>query len=204
MPSVPLWLTFLSILHTSASVLPSAAAPSIFPCVLPLGGSFLVPAFRLRRADLRDLSALQTLSDELTLFDRGYDPTLTAGWPWTEAGAAYLHGAITGHEGGAAWVAEDPAGRIVGIGTALVAPGPAHREAMLVAELETVWVEPAVRGGGVGRLLVQAFLEWAEENGAARCSVRVSADNAAALAFYGRLGFEGYDVILERPVGRRE
>ncbi|MFL6101669.1 MAG: ribosomal protein S18-alanine N-acetyltransferase [Actinomycetales bacterium] len=64
------------------------------------------------------------------------------------------------------------------------------------AEIMTVAVDPAARGGGVGTALVEALRDEAGRRGAGRLLLEVRADNAAALALYRRAGFEQ---IATRP-----
>ena len=52
-------------------------------------------------------------------------------------------------------------------------------------EIESLFVDPAVHGQGVGRLLVQHFASLAE----GELRVDVNEQNAGARAFYERLGF---------------
>jgi ribosomal protein S18 acetylase RimI-like enzyme len=50
-------------------------------------------------------------------------------------------------------------------------------------------VDPNLRGGGVGRLLMAAAEGWLGERGVPKLNLMVRHDNAAALAFYVRLGY---------------
>lgn len=68
---------------------------------------------------------------------------------------------------------------LVGIGS--VDPG--------LAELTSMWVDPAVRGRGVGRALVDAALEWCRSHTIGRVELWVVHDNEPAIALYRRLGF---------------
>jgi len=58
------------------------------------------------------------------------------------------------------------------------------------AELLRIAVRAASRRSGVGATLLYAGLAWARARGADRVFLEVAADNGAALALYGRLGFE--------------
>jgi ribosomal protein S18 acetylase RimI-like enzyme len=51
------------------------------------------------------------------------------------------------------------------------------------------WVDPEARGRGLGRLLMDAAIEWARDRGAARVDLSVTDQAAAAYALYLRLGF---------------
>lgn len=57
------------------------------------------------------------------------------------------------------------------------------------AELLTIAVEPARRGQGLGRALLEAVIVHAAALGAAQLHLEVAVDNAAALALYERAGF---------------
>lgn len=72
----------------------------------------------------------------------------------------------------------------------------AARTAADAADLLRVGVAPAHRRGGVGSALVEAVIESARSAGCTRLLLEVARGNAAAVATYGRLGFE---VIATRP-----
>ncbi|WP_329459879.1 GNAT family N-acetyltransferase [Streptomyces sp. NBC_01497] len=57
------------------------------------------------------------------------------------------------------------------------------------AELISMWVSPAVRGGGVGDCLIREVARWAVERGATSLSLSVMPDNKRAAALYERHGF---------------
>ena len=57
------------------------------------------------------------------------------------------------------------------------------------ADLVSMYVDPAARRAGVGSRLVEAFIAWAKDGGAARLTVTAYAENAAALALYRKHGF---------------
>ncbi|MGA7690652.1 MAG: ribosomal protein S18-alanine N-acetyltransferase [Jiangellales bacterium] len=57
------------------------------------------------------------------------------------------------------------------------------------ADVMTVAVHPGWRGTGVGRRLVTALLDDADEHGAREVLLEVRATNVAAIALYADLGF---------------
>lgn len=56
-------------------------------------------------------------------------------------------------------------------------------------ELVSMWVDPAARGSGLGRRLVEAVADWARAGGATRLRLWVTEGNAPAIALYQRCGF---------------
>lgn len=78
-------------------------------------------------------------------------------------------------------------GRVAGMANALLTVSTA--EGRRVVLLEDVIVGAAWRGRGYGRALVEHVLAWARAEGLARVTLLADRDNAAALAFYQRLGF---------------
>ncbi len=79
-------------------------------------------------------------------------------------------------------------GGVAGMANALFTVSTA--EGCPVVLLEDVIVNTAHRGSGLGRQLVDHVLAWAAANGLPRVTLLADKDNAPALAFYERLGFE--------------
>jgi ribosomal-protein-alanine N-acetyltransferase len=84
-------------------------------------------------------------------------------------------------------IAEDRAGALAGYVFC--------REVAGESELLNLAVDPALRRGGVGRILLDAALQWLTLRGAHETFLEVRESNAAAIALYERVGF--------RAVGRR-
>lgn len=56
-------------------------------------------------------------------------------------------------------------------------------------ELISMWVDPAVRGAGVGEALVTEVVDWARAIGAAAVVLSVRKLNVPAINLYRRVGF---------------
>jgi ribosomal protein S18 acetylase RimI-like enzyme len=173
---------------------------------LPTDSTATAPAAAPRRATAADIPALLDLSDALVEYDRQFDPSLTLSYNRSPEGVAWLQETledsdalvlVSGAEAGTGELRGMLFGRIE-------APEPWRQTGGPLAELEMLCVAPTGRGRGVGKSLVAAFSAWAQERGAARLWVRVSAENARAIAFYRRELFRDYDVILERDFNRSE
>ena len=70
----------------------------------------------------------------------------------------------------------------------------------LDAYLEELYVAPAKRGQGLGRALLEAAMETARRQGAARMDVGTSEDDAAARALYESAGFTNREGRPDGPV----
>ena len=79
-------------------------------------------------------------------------------------------------------VGRDAGGRIVG---SVMVGHDGHR-----GWLYYVASDPASRGGGVGRRMVEAAEAWLGARGVAKVQLMVRPTNAQAVTFYARLGFE--------------
>lgn len=58
-----------------------------------------------------------------------------------------------------------------------------------MAHLVSMWTAPSHRQQGIGRLLVNAVLEWARRRGVVMLRLMVTSNNESAMRFYERLGF---------------
>ena len=64
--------------------------------------------------------------------------------------------------------------------------------------LTALWVDPSVRGTGLGLRLIDAVAEWSSEHGASTIELSVTTNNAAAAALYARAGFT--EIGSRRPL----
>jgi len=80
-------------------------------------------------------------------------------------------------------VVADDRGELQGYGTLL------FRRNSRTARLYSFCVHPALRGGGVGRRLLDALEAVAVDRGMQRLSLEVRADNRVAMGLYRRMGY---------------
>lgn len=81
-------------------------------------------------------------------------------------------------------------GRVVGYGGVRAVRGAAD------ADIQTIALEPALRGTGRGRTLLRALIDEARERGARELFLEVRADNPIAQGLYAS---EGFAEIARRP-----
>ena len=86
--------------------------------------------------------------------------------------------------GGEFWVVEDGTGRIVGTCGIWPVPGEAGR-----CELRKMYLDPSLRGRGMGRQLLETALDHARRTGRARVELETHHGMTAAMALYEARGF---------------
>jgi len=70
------------------------------------------------------------------------------------------------------------------------------------AELDNMFVEEKFRNNGLGRVLVDNFIDWCEKKRVDYIDVRASMRNAGGIQFYKRAGFKDYDIVLEMKLSK--
>ena len=68
-----------------------------------------------------------------------------------------------------------------------------------VAQIISMWVDPAYRRAGVGRSLIAAVIEWNRPCGVRELKLMVTSVNTSAIAFYERIGFRTTGVTGTYP-----
>jgi len=136
---------------------------------------------RIAAARPEDIPALISLLAELFSIEQDFTPGLSR----QERGLALL---LQENERATVRVARDAAGRVVGMATAQLVISTA--EGAPSAWIEDVVVASHARGHGIGRVLLEAVLIWAAEQGATRAQLLVDLDNAPAVDFYHHLGWQ--------------
>jgi len=121
---------------------------------------------------------LAALQDSPTAFESVYaNELLIADDKWIERARKW------GGSNSRAFLANDN-GCYCGIAAGTIDPNETSQ-----AYLLSMWVMPSYRQRGVGRLLVNAVLDWAATTTATKVVLDVTATNEAAIAFYESLGF---------------
>lgn len=135
-------------------------------------------SYRLRPMRWWDIDAILPIEAELF----AGDPPWTAELFWSE---------LAGVPGTRWYVVAEHDAEIAGYAGLMLTPGVlAVGAAVDSADIQTLAVAPAHQGRGLGTTLLSALLGEAAGRGAREVLLEVRADNAPALALYGRHGFE--------------
>ena len=67
------------------------------------------------------------------------------------------------------------------------------------AQVISMWVDPAFRRVGLGKMLIDAVMQWNRARGVRELVLMVTSVNAGAIAFYERLGFANTGVTEQFP-----
>jgi RimJ/RimL family protein N-acetyltransferase len=142
----------------------------------------------IRQAEPGDAQALVSLARAIGAEPGGWLITRNS-WRSTSDERRYLR-ALRRHAGAAVFVAETPAGEIVGRLSIARDVHPASRH---VADLGLM-VAAGQRRRGIGWGLLEAAVRWAQESDVSKLELHVFPHNAPAIALYERFGFvrEGY------------
>jgi GNAT superfamily N-acetyltransferase len=151
----------------------------------------------IRKAALADLKAIQKLN--LLLFEKEYeeyDQLLDTDWTFSEEGTAYFKERI---DDGCVVVAISD-DMVVGYLCGGLTRAESYRKLPTTAELENMFVLEKHRSKGIGKMLMDAFLDWCKTKGAGIVRVKSDARNTKAIDFYKKAGFLGYTLVLEKQL----
>ena len=136
----------------------------------------------VRRAEPGDAAGVVALAKEVSAEPEGW--MIWKDWRGVGDERRYLR-AVRRHPDAAVFVAEDD-GLIVG---RLSLSRDAHPASRHVADLGLM-VDSRFRRRGIGRLLLDAAVEWARESDVSKLELHVFPWNTAAIALYESFGFE--------------
>ncbi len=148
----------------------------------------------IRPANSEDLQSIQQLCSKLSAKEQAdYDSTIDPEWPLSRDGHDYFAERV---RSGFALVAEDD-GALIGYCIGQLVTPLFYRNAHPTAELQTMFVEPALRSKGIGSMFLEKFFAWARAEGAEVFRVTVSMGNERGIEFYRRHGFKQVDTTME-------
>ncbi|NEA32528.1 GNAT family N-acetyltransferase [Streptomyces sp. SID13031] len=145
----------------------------------------------IRPATTDDLDGLVASSAALFAEDgAARDSLRNVDWPATH-GAQWCSDLLTDPRALVLVAGDEVGGHLIGAFTE-----PSEMWTGSRAELVSMYVRNELRGQGIGGQLVDAFVDWAKERGAARLHVTAYADNDGALALYKSRGFAPKSITL--------
>jgi ribosomal protein S18 acetylase RimI-like enzyme len=160
---------------------------------------------RVRHATVDDLPAIVALAHALALEDAEGDPFINRSWPVTGGERVFervLRAEQEAEPWECCWVAvagEDVVGSLEGGWKERAAWRPVD-----ATEVRSLFVQVPFRRRGIGRRLMQAFLQWSEEHRAQAVELGVFCSNSRAIAFYRSLGFAPTLMTMERVLRPQE
>lgn len=147
----------------------------------------------IRRATLKDIPAICTLSQTLFEHERQFTDEFNMQWSHGKDGVGYFTKSLKSRS---SFILLALQGELV-IGYILMKlERISWRVYNPMAELSNLSVDPMYRGQGVGTKLFQHAKAILKKRGVKRISVQALSDNTRALKFYETMGFEDFSVVL--------
>ena len=138
----------------------------------------------IRKATVEDLPFLLKFEQGIISAERPFDETLVSdkfhyydlGERLNDADAEVVVAEVNGH--------------IVGGGSAIIKEGKPYNTFNRYSFLGFMYVEPAYRGQGVNKLIIEKLMEWSYEKGLKEIRLQVYSDNLPAIRAYEKVGFK--------------
>jgi RimJ/RimL family protein N-acetyltransferase len=139
---------------------------------------------RIRKATLEDLPVLLQFEQGIVSAERPFDETLVSEkFHYYDLGERIK-------DADAEVVIAEVDGNIVGGGSAIIKEGKPYNVFNRYAFLGFMYVEPAYRGQGINKLIIEKLMEWSHENGLSEVRLQVYSDNLPAIRAYEKVGFK--------------
>lgn len=138
----------------------------------------------IRKATLADLPSLLKFEQGIITTERPFDETLLAGH------FHYYDLAERIKDDNAEVLVAEAEGNVVGGGSAIIKDGKPYNVFSRYSFLGFMYVEPAYRGQGVNKLIIEKLIEWSHAKGLREIRLQVYSDNLAAIRAYEKVGFK--------------
>ena len=152
----------------------------------------------IRRAKTSDIEIVQEFGSKLLNFEReNYDSSLSSGWAFSsEAKDRYLD-AIQNEYVILAEMDKRPVGFLIG---SIIEPKASSARQIKQAYLKNVYVDEDFRKNGIGKMLIEDFKEYCQNNNVKQLNVSVLAANETAVGFYNAIGFRPRSLNLSQKL----
>ena len=152
----------------------------------------------VRRAKIEEVEIIQQLNNELINYEmeEGFD-TYIKDWALSDESRDYFLDLIQNQF----VVVAEVEGKIVGYlaGSIYNDLTYSYYEG-LTAEANNMFVIKEYRAFGIGRKLMNSFIEWCKQNNAKRVMVTASSKNEKTIKFYHNCGFEDINLTLRKDL----
>ncbi|MFS8617346.1 MAG: GNAT family N-acetyltransferase [Solitalea sp.] len=145
---------------------------------------------RIREATEQDIEKLLTFEQGVIEAERPFDPTLKAGHITYSA----LPGLMASNQ--AILAVAEHQGELVASGYARLEPAKPYLKHEQHAYLGFMFVDPAHRGKGINRLIIEYLIEWARSQSIHELRLDVYVENGPAIKAYEKLGFSKHLVEM--------
>ena len=157
---------------------------------------------RIYPATAEDIPVIQRQCYELMTYVKQWSKTLKPEWVKSASGLAYFEECITDPRATllkASLLKDTDDDEIAGFAAGFYRiDSKPYREERRFADLDFFYVDPAFRRHGVGKALVQGFTDWCKSNQVDVIRVETTYGNKEAKAFYQKMGFSPYEVVMEK------
>lgn len=154
--------------------------------------------FKVRKAKITDLKAIQDLNNQLMKFDhQRFDSEVYVRWPYSKPGKDYFIRSITKPRAKA--IVAEVEGKIIGYLVGWIWIRRPYRP-VKTAELDNMLVLPKYRSHGLGRALVREFLAWCRSKKVKSVEVWIQLKNKRGKKFYQSSGFIPVHERLEKKL----
>lgn len=138
----------------------------------------------IRKATLDDLPILLKFEQGIIFSERPFDETLVP------EKFHYYDLAARIDDPEAEVVVAEINGNVVGGGSAIIKEGKSYNTFNQYSFLGFMYVEPAYRGKGVNRLIIENLIEWSHQKGLTEIRLQVYSENLPAIKAYEKVGFK--------------
>jgi ribosomal protein S18 acetylase RimI-like enzyme len=153
---------------------------------------------KVRKADIKEIDDIQELYKDLKSMEESkFGQACSIYWSFKQQDQKYFGNRIT-EDSGIVLVAEDEEG-LKGFICGFVADQ-ADIDGHNYAKIENIYVDPAMRGEGVGGMLLDGFTKAAGEKDSDVIKVSPIIQNELAANFYRHKGFRDYAVVLQKDI----
>ncbi|MEO6611444.1 MAG: GNAT family N-acetyltransferase [Chitinophagaceae bacterium] len=152
----------------------------------------------IRQASLHDLETLLLFEQGVISTERPFDPTLKqkdTRYYDLEAMIAAPHIELLVAESG---------GRVVASGYARIEEAKPYLQHTQHAYLGFMYVDPAYRGKGINKMIMDALKNWSLSNNITELRLDVYTENAAAIKAYEKFGFVKHMVEMRKPIKKMQ